>query len=279
MRTNSTLNHPSKSDHDYVRRVLFGGLGYIPPGNGVNYLTWGLVGFVFQHLLRRRNFLWWRKYNYVLSSALGRFPIDLVLSILIERIPCTRRCRHSSRAYPYISLVRKSSFLVFLYPCTNLVFNLACNTQWMVTSAQILCRWVRSHVRLRTLKRLGRNGGVIQCTCTPRIGGRHLSGNYQKAKNSGQSHFLSAAMSSWWVCRPVPKWFLLLDIWCEDLLYWLNAVVTFLYYCYRVIVDGLVAEPACTRFPGGSWLRKTQTTGPCVRMSVKNRKWAPASIQ
>lgn len=173
--------------------MLFGGLGYIPPGNGVNYLTWGLVGFVFQHLLRRRNFLWWRKYNYVLSSALGRIPIDFGLSILIG---CTRRCRHRSRTYPYISLVRKSSLLVVRYPYTKLISNLACSTRWMVTSAQILCRWVRSHVRIRTLRRLGRNGGVIRCICTPRIGGRHLSGNYRKAKPLGQSHFLSAAMLS-----------------------------------------------------------------------------------
>lgn len=39
-------------------------------------------------------------------------------------------------------------------------------------------------------KRLGRNGGVIPCIRTPRTGGRHLSGNYRKAKPSGQSHFL-----------------------------------------------------------------------------------------
>ncbi|KAE9387784.1 small oligopeptide transporter [Gymnopus androsaceus JB14] len=50
--------------------VLFGGLGYAPPGNGVNYLNWALVGFIFQHVVRRRSPLWWRKYNYVLSSAL-----------------------------------------------------------------------------------------------------------------------------------------------------------------------------------------------------------------
>ncbi|KIK62055.1 hypothetical protein GYMLUDRAFT_42505 [Collybiopsis luxurians FD-317 M1] len=55
----------------YVKYVvIFGGPGYVPPANGVNYLTWALVGYVFQHVVRRRHFLWWAKYNYVLSAAL-----------------------------------------------------------------------------------------------------------------------------------------------------------------------------------------------------------------
>jgi hypothetical protein len=28
------------------------------------------VGFVFQHIIRRKHFAWWTKYNYVLSAAL-----------------------------------------------------------------------------------------------------------------------------------------------------------------------------------------------------------------
>jgi hypothetical protein len=43
--------------------VIFSGTGYIPPASAVNYVTWGIVGFIFQYLIRRRNFSWWTKYN------------------------------------------------------------------------------------------------------------------------------------------------------------------------------------------------------------------------
>ncbi|KAJ3820814.1 small oligopeptide transporter [Lentinula raphanica] len=60
--------------------VIFGGPAYVPPANGVNYLTWAFVGFIFQHLVRRRRFLWWAKYNYVLSAALdGGTAVGLIL--------------------------------------------------------------------------------------------------------------------------------------------------------------------------------------------------------
>ncbi|KAF9078018.1 OPT oligopeptide transporter protein-domain-containing protein, partial [Rhodocollybia butyracea] len=58
-----------RSKLGYIK-IIFGGPGYVPPANGINYLTWALVGFVFQHLIRRRHFTWWAKYNYVLSAAL-----------------------------------------------------------------------------------------------------------------------------------------------------------------------------------------------------------------
>jgi len=50
--------------------VIFSGTGLIPPATAVNYVPWGIVGFVFQYYIRRRNFAWWSKYNYVLSAAL-----------------------------------------------------------------------------------------------------------------------------------------------------------------------------------------------------------------
>jgi OPT family small oligopeptide transporter len=50
--------------------VIFSGTGYIPPASAVNYVPWAIVGFTFQYLIRRRNFPWWTKYNYVLSAAL-----------------------------------------------------------------------------------------------------------------------------------------------------------------------------------------------------------------
>ncbi|KAG2356062.1 OPT oligopeptide transporter protein-domain-containing protein [Suillus spraguei] len=42
----------------------------IPPASALNYVPWALVGFIFQYVIRRRNFAWWTKYNYVLSAAL-----------------------------------------------------------------------------------------------------------------------------------------------------------------------------------------------------------------
>ena len=45
--------------------VIFSGTGYIPPAAAENYVTWAIVGFIFQYVARRRHFSWWTKYNYV----------------------------------------------------------------------------------------------------------------------------------------------------------------------------------------------------------------------
>ncbi|WVQ65163.1 OPT family small oligopeptide transporter [Kwoniella botswanensis] len=50
--------------------VIFSGALYIPPASGINYASWLLTGFIFQFWLRRKQFAWWSKYNYVLSAAL-----------------------------------------------------------------------------------------------------------------------------------------------------------------------------------------------------------------
>ncbi|KAI5121403.1 hypothetical protein M0805_003175 [Coniferiporia weirii] len=50
--------------------VIFTGTGLIPPATAVNYVPWAIVGFIFNYVIRRRNFGWWAKYNYVLSAAL-----------------------------------------------------------------------------------------------------------------------------------------------------------------------------------------------------------------
>lgn len=43
--------------------VIFSGTGFIPPASAVNYVPWGVVGFIFQYVIRRRHFSWWTKYN------------------------------------------------------------------------------------------------------------------------------------------------------------------------------------------------------------------------
>jgi len=50
--------------------VIFTGTGNIPPATAVNYIPPAIVGFIFNYVIRRRNFAWWSKYNYVLSAAL-----------------------------------------------------------------------------------------------------------------------------------------------------------------------------------------------------------------
>jgi OPT family oligopeptide transporter len=50
--------------------LLLGGLNYIPPASGTNYGSWAIVGLIFGLWLKRREHAWWRRYNFVLSSAL-----------------------------------------------------------------------------------------------------------------------------------------------------------------------------------------------------------------
>ncbi|KAJ0163792.1 Glutathione transporter 1 [Colletotrichum tanaceti] len=46
------------------------GLNYIPPASGTNYGSWAPVGLLFGLLVKNRRKTWWRRYNFVLSSAL-----------------------------------------------------------------------------------------------------------------------------------------------------------------------------------------------------------------
>ena len=50
--------------------VVLLGVSYIPPATGINYSSWFAVGFVFEFIIRKRNFAWWSKYNYVTGAAL-----------------------------------------------------------------------------------------------------------------------------------------------------------------------------------------------------------------
>ncbi|KAF8891861.1 oligopeptide transporter [Infundibulicybe gibba] len=50
--------------------VILNGVSAIPPATGINYSSWFAVGFLFQYLVRKKNFAWWSKFNYVASAAL-----------------------------------------------------------------------------------------------------------------------------------------------------------------------------------------------------------------
>ncbi|KIO20143.1 hypothetical protein M407DRAFT_81893, partial [Tulasnella calospora MUT 4182] len=50
--------------------IILYGPAYAPSWGCLPYTSSGLVGFIFQYLVKRRNFRWWAKYNYVLGAAL-----------------------------------------------------------------------------------------------------------------------------------------------------------------------------------------------------------------
>ncbi|KAJ7194594.1 OPT oligopeptide transporter [Mycena pura] len=60
--------------------VFFGSVGAIPAASAYNYAAWGLVGFLFNFVIRRRHFRWWMRYNYILSAALDA---GVALSIIV----------------------------------------------------------------------------------------------------------------------------------------------------------------------------------------------------
>ncbi|XP_020083198.1 oligopeptide transporter 1-like [Ananas comosus] len=50
--------------------VILGATAMMPPARSVNYVSWGIVGLVFNVLIYRRYKGWWARHNYVLSAAL-----------------------------------------------------------------------------------------------------------------------------------------------------------------------------------------------------------------
>ncbi|KAI0133875.1 small oligopeptide transporter [Xylariales sp. AK1849] len=50
--------------------IIFSGNGSIPPATPLNYLTWGLVGFIFNKWIRDKWRGWWMRFNYVTSAGL-----------------------------------------------------------------------------------------------------------------------------------------------------------------------------------------------------------------
>jgi len=50
--------------------MFFSSFLSIPYANPQMYAAWGVTGFIFNYVLRRRRFRWWMRYNYILSAAL-----------------------------------------------------------------------------------------------------------------------------------------------------------------------------------------------------------------
>ncbi|KAJ7188821.1 OPT oligopeptide transporter protein-domain-containing protein [Mycena filopes] len=60
--------------------VILNGVSGIPPATGINYSAWFAVGAIFQYFIRKRNFAWWSKFNYVTSAALDS---GTVISLMV----------------------------------------------------------------------------------------------------------------------------------------------------------------------------------------------------
>jgi OPT family small oligopeptide transporter len=50
--------------------IFFGGMGELPPATPLSYLSWSVVGFIFQKVIRNRYRGWWMRYNYITSAGL-----------------------------------------------------------------------------------------------------------------------------------------------------------------------------------------------------------------
>jgi len=60
--------------------LIFGGAGAIPPATPLNYLSWGIVGYLFQVVIKKRHFKWWSRLNYLTSAGLD---LGLALGTII----------------------------------------------------------------------------------------------------------------------------------------------------------------------------------------------------
>ncbi|PNY27801.1 Sexual differentiation process protein isp4 [Tolypocladium capitatum] len=63
--------------------VIFSGTGSIPPATPLNYLSWGIVGFIFNKWIRDRWRGWWMRFNYVTSAGLDSgLAISTIIIVL-----------------------------------------------------------------------------------------------------------------------------------------------------------------------------------------------------
>jgi hypothetical protein len=62
--------HPRSPARYLIAPLIFGGTGAIPPATPLNYLAWGMVGWVFQYWVKKRHFAWWSRLNFLTSSGL-----------------------------------------------------------------------------------------------------------------------------------------------------------------------------------------------------------------
>lgn len=66
--------------------IVLSGATFSPPASGIVYTAWFTVAFIFQYLIRKYNFRWWSKYNFVTSAALdaGTIISTLVIFLVLQ---------------------------------------------------------------------------------------------------------------------------------------------------------------------------------------------------
>ncbi|KAK6905031.1 OPT family small oligopeptide transporter [Kwoniella mangroviensis CBS 8507] len=50
--------------------IFFNAAGNIPPATTTQYSLWFIFGFIFNYLIRKRAFDWWKRYNYLTQAAM-----------------------------------------------------------------------------------------------------------------------------------------------------------------------------------------------------------------
>lgn len=50
--------------------VFFAGITTMPPASGINFVSWAIVGFIFNYYIRTYHFRWWMRFNYIISAGL-----------------------------------------------------------------------------------------------------------------------------------------------------------------------------------------------------------------
>jgi len=81
--------------------VIFGGTGEIPPATPLNYLSWGIVGFVFNKFIRNKYRGWWMRYVQrlcLLSNPQTPSMLVSILSFSLDNLRVILIC-HSSFNY------------------------------------------------------------------------------------------------------------------------------------------------------------------------------------
>ena len=84
--------HPESWIRYVSTPIILNGVSFIPPATGINYSSWFAVGFIFQYLIRRRNFGWWSKFNYVTSAALDSGTVISLIFIFFTLQVCFFEC-------------------------------------------------------------------------------------------------------------------------------------------------------------------------------------------
>ncbi|KAI5287287.1 hypothetical protein KEM54_006097 [Ascosphaera aggregata] len=64
------LKWPKSGARFFSAPILFGGTGMIPPATPLNYLSWAVIGTIFNRYIRNKYRGWWSRYNYILSGGL-----------------------------------------------------------------------------------------------------------------------------------------------------------------------------------------------------------------